>query len=882
MADPIRTTCPYCGVGCGILVTADGKIVGDPEHPANRGRLCSKGAALGETLGDGDRLLYPQIRGERASWDAALDLVAATFGHVIAADGPDAVAFYVSGQFLTEDYYVANKLMKGFIGSGNIDTNSRLCMASTVAGHVRAFGEDVVPGCYEDVEAADLVVLVGSNMAWCHPVLYQRLVAAREKRGVKIVVIDPRRTATCENADLHLALQPGSDVALFAGLLLHLAKSGVAKPGFAAGFADVVETARRSAGLLDRVAAVTDLPLADIARFYDWFSATERTVTTFSQGVNQSSAGTDKVNAIINCHLATGRIGRPGMGPLSLTGQPNAMGGREVGGLANQLATHLGFTDAAIDGVRRFWDAPRIATRPGLKAVDLFDAVLDGRVKALWILGSNPADSMPRAGRVREALAACPFVVVSDCWPTDTTALADIVLPAAGWSEKDGTVTNSERCISRQRAFRPPPGEARPDWWMLSRVAHRLGWGRAFHYAGPADIFREHAALSAFENTGMNRRLFDIGAFADLTDDAYDRLSPIQWPVRGDAGGVAGTARLRDADRCFPTEDGRGRLVATPYRAVARPVSPEWPLVLNTGRVRDQWHTMTRTGRVPRLATHSAEPFLDVHSDDAERLHLRTGSLAAVESPHGKMVLPVRVSSSQRRGEVFVPMHWTDHFSSAGPIDRLVGAAVDPVSGQPELKATPVRVAPVAPLWSGLLLRRTEAAPVSSFYWARIPIEQGHAYELRGWEPLPSGRGTEKWVAALLGSPEQAEQIIYADPAQGIFRYASLIDARLDSCLFFARNTAALPSRDIFAAMLGVEVEVGKRLGLLAGRTGSDMSLGDAGRMVCACFGVGVRTLHRAIADRKLSSVAEIGAALRAGTNCGSCVPELAAMLRRG
>ncbi|MGB7035003.1 MAG: molybdopterin-dependent oxidoreductase, partial [Xanthobacteraceae bacterium] len=433
----IRTTCPYCGVGCGLVAAADGTLSADKDHPANKGRLCSKGTALGDTLATDGRLLYPQIGGRNASWDEALDRIAAAFKQTIADHGPDALALYVSGQFLTEDYYVANKLMKGFVGSANIDTNSRLCMASSVAGHVRAFGEDIVPGCYEDIELADLVVLVGSNTAWCHPVLYQRLVAAKDARGTKIVAIDPRRTSTCDVADLHLAIRPGTDVAVFAGLLVHLVGKGACDEtwtyGFAADFPAALEAARRTAPTLAEAAAIADVAAADLGCFYDWFAATERTATLYSQGINQSSAGTDKVNAIINCHLATGRIGRPGMGPFSLTGQPNAMGGREVGGLANQLAAHMSFADPAdIDRVRRFWNAPRMATGPGLKAVDLFDAALDGKIKALWILGTNPAVSMPRAARVRAALGACPFVAVSDCWPTDTTRFADIVLPAAG------------------------------------------------------------------------------------------------------------------------------------------------------------------------------------------------------------------------------------------------------------------------------------------------------------------------------------------------------------------------------------------------------------------------------------------------------------------
>jgi len=933
-AETVRTTCPYCGVGCGLLVTPDGTIAGDPEHPANYGRLCSKGAALAGTLDDPGRLLRPQIGGGDVSWDAALDRIAGTFARTIAEFGPDAVALYVSGQFLTEDYYVANKLMKGFIGSANIDTNSRLCMASSVAGHIRAFGEDVVPGCYEDVEEADLVVLVGSNAAWCHPVLYQRLAAAKEARGTRIVVLDPRRTATCEIADLHLALRSGTDVAVFGALLLHLAESGACDRDWigsnTTGFAAALETAKSAVPSLADAARIADLSPADLTRFFNWFAATERTVTLHSQGVNQSSAGTDKVNAIINCHLATGRIGRPGMGPLSLTGQPNAMGGREVGGLANQLAAHMSFANASdVDRVRRFWRAPRMATRPGLKAVDLFDAVRDGEVKALWILGTNPAASMPRAERVRAALAACPFVVVSDCWPTDTTHFGDIVLPAAGWGEKDGTVTNSERRISRQRGFRAPAGEARPDWWMLSEVARRMGWEAAFGYHSPADIFREHAALSAFENGEPRRRLFDIGALSELDDEAYDALPPTPWPLpqdpqgwardcdlasaspprkrgsragddaatpgprfRGDdeeenrpttghfGQGAASTETRLFANGGFPTSDGRARLVPTPYRPPAAAPNASRPLLLNTGRVRDQWHTMTRTGRVPALTAHQREPLLDVHPQDAARLRLAEGGLARVVSDHGEAVLPVRLSDDQRPGEAFAPMHWTDRFCSAGPIDRLVGAARDPISGQPELKATPVTVTPIACLWHGLLLRGSEQPPCRGpFYWSRVPLPNGHASTLIGWEPLPSGRGTEAWISGLLDVPLGAELVIYADPGGGTFRYAGLVDGRLHACLFLARTAGALPSREALAVVLGTEIAPERRTGLLAVGSAGPAAGVDPGRTVCACFAVGLRTLHRTVAERRLTSVAEIGAVLRAGTNCGSCIPELNAIL---
>ena len=461
------------------------------------------------------------------AWSDALDHVAHRFQHIIARDGPGAVAFYLSGQLLTEDYYVANKLMKGFIGSANVDTNSRLCMASSVAGHRRAFGADTVPGCYEDLDEADLLVLVGSNAAWCHPVLYQRMLANKQKRGARIVVIDPRRTDTVGDDDLFLGLKPGTDTALFSGLLVYLADNGALDRDYIERHTSVSTTrmarARSMAGSVGATALATGLSEADVAAFFQMFASTPRVVTLYSQGVNQSAQGTDKVNAIVNCHLATGRIGKSGASPFSLTGQPNAMGGREVGGLANQLAAHMGFTPPDIDRVRRFWKAPRIATHEGLKAVQMFEAIARGEIKALWVMGTNPAVSLPNADAAREALKKLELFVVSENVISNDTvdAGAHVLLPAQAWGEKSGTVTNSERRISRQRAFLSAPGEARPDWWIVGEVAKRLGFGAAFDFNSAADIFREHAALSAFENDGS--RDFDIGGLKSLSDEAFRR-----------------------------------------------------------------------------------------------------------------------------------------------------------------------------------------------------------------------------------------------------------------------------------------------------------------------------------------------------------------------
>ncbi|MGD7371654.1 molybdopterin-dependent oxidoreductase, partial [Ralstonia pseudosolanacearum] len=616
-------------------------IAGDPAHPANAGRLCVKGSALGETVGLDGRLLHPAMRERtpdpdappaplrRVAWDAALDAVAQGFRRIVDEHGPDAVALYVSGQLLTEDYYLANKLMKGFIGSANIDTNSRLCMSSAVAGHKRAFGEDLVPVCYDDLEAADLIVLVGSNTAWCHPILFQRIVRVKEARPeVKVVVVDPRHTATCELADLHLPIRPGTDVRLFNGLLSFLARRGAVDRDFVdlhtSGLDDALRIADADADDVAEVARACKLKLDDLLTFYGWFADTPRTITAFSQGVNQSSAGTDKVNSIINCHLLTGRIGHAGMGPFSITGQPNAMGGREVGGLANMLAAHLELYEPRHrELVQTFWNAPRMADKVGLKAVDLFSAIEAGRVKAVWIMGTNPVVSLPDADQVRRALAKCELVVASDIVEaTDTTLLADIVLPALGWGEKNGTVTNSERRISRQRAFLPAPGEARADWDIIADVARRMGYD-GFDFKGPHDVFDEHARLSAFANGPQGvRRAFHLGGLTGLDADAYDGMAPVQWPV---TLGGAGEARLFSDGR-FAHADGRARFVPTAARAPVHAPDSDYPLILNTGRVRDQWHTMTRTGRAPKLADHVPEPFVDLHPHDALLAGVREGA----------------------------------------------------------------------------------------------------------------------------------------------------------------------------------------------------------------------------------------------------------------
>lgn len=876
-----RTTCPYCGVGCGILasVGTDGRVSvrGDPEHPANRGRLCSKGAALGETTGLEGRLLHPEVHGQRASWDVALGLVAGRFAEVIARHGPEAVAFYVSGQLLTEDYYVANKLMKGFIGAANIDTNSRLCMASAVAGHRRAFGADVVPGCYEDIERAKLVVLVGSNAAWCHPVLYQRLAQAkREHDDLKVVVIDPRRTASADIADLHLPVRLGTDAVLYNGLLVYLAEHDELNTAFVErhteGLAGALEAARASSPEVATVAAQCGLAPDEVRRFYELCARTERLVTLFSQGVNQSSSGTDKVNAIINCHLATGRIGRPGMGPLSLTGQPNAMGGREVGGLANQLAAHLELDDPAHrELARRFWSAPRVARQPGLKAVELFEAVEEGRIKALWVMATNPAVSLPDADRVRRALAKCEFVAVSDCVrDTDTTRFAHVLLPALAWGEKDGSVTNSERRISRQRAFLPEPGEARADWWIVCEVAKRLGYEAAFDYPDAAAIFREHAGLSAYGNDGA--RAFDIGALAGLDAAGYGRLASVQWPVTSERPG--GTVRFF-ADGRFCTPSGRARFVAVAPRPPAHASDADYPLALTTGRVRDHWHTLTRTGASPRLSAHTVEPYLEIGPRDAARFGLDDGGLARLVSPWGQASARVRVSSALPPGALFAPMHWNDRFTNGGCANRVVNPAVDPVSGEPEFKHTPVRVERLTPAWHGFLLSRRRLVSDAS-YWAAARGEGLWRFELAG-DAVPDD-WTRMARSLLCADDAGVEWIEYLDRAGRRYRAARLVDGRLESCLFVGPD-ARLPSRDWLQGLFALPpLDAATRTGLLAGVP--PLGQTDAGPAVCACFSVGEGAIVEAIRSG-CASVDALGERLKAGSNCGSCVPELRALLAR-
>ena len=869
------TTCPYCGVGCGVSATREQRnaservsVGGDERHPANFGRLCVKGAALADTLGERGRLLRPRLHGEECDWETAMAYMADRFAETVAAHGLDSVAFYLSGQLLTEDYYVANKLMKGFIGSGNIDTNSRLCMSSAVAAYKRALGADAVPCCYEDLEQADLVVLVGSNAAWTHPILFQRMQAA----GTRLVVIDPRATATSEMADLHLAITPGSDAALFSGLLRYLWEKNHLHQAFIArhtdGFNEAAHAAQR--WTLKKTAQTCGVEVQQLQGFYRLFARTEKTVSFYSQGINQSCSGTDKNNAIINCHLATGRIGVPGAGPFSITGQPNAMGGREVGGLANMLAAHMDFTPEDIDRVGRFWHTGNVARQPGLKAVELFRAVERGEIKAIWIMATNPAVSMPDAARITRALQKCPLVVVSDCVAdTDTARCADLLLPATTWGEKNGTVTNSERRISRQRGFLTPPGAARHDWQIICDLAARLGHAEHFSYTHPVQIFREHAALSGFENSGA--RAFDISALATLTERQYDQLQPMQWPVN--AASPEGRARLLE-DQKFFTISGRAQFVPIHPRAPQQQRSEEFPLWLNSGRMRDQWHTMTRTGRARKLLDHSELPEIQLNPADAAQRGISGGQLVEVTSARGHMRGRAAVTAAQKCGEVFAPIHWSESLAGDSRVSALAEPVVDPQSGQPEFKQIAVQLHPLSVHTYLCLVCKTSAATQLQLllphvdglvHWYRVPCDGGYRYEIAlaqrpdcralAGEILVGVDETQHWRQLQLPSAER--WLVHTDELQLL--------------IFTADEWRQLPDRPALEKCL-LQPLPESPAQLLRNVT-------PTAQMVCTCMQVSREQIEAAIAEGA-DSVEVLGEQLGCGTNCGSCKPEIASLLR--
>lgn len=898
-----QTTCPYCGVGCGVTAhvtptTSGPKVTveGDIKHPSNYGKLCIKGSNLADTLGLETRLLHPMLgrkdQREVTDWNTATSTIAHKFQQYIEQYGRDSIAFYVSGQLLTEDYYVVNKFVKGYLGTANIDTNSRLCMSSAVAAHKRAFGEDLVPASYEDFEYTDMVVLVGSNTVWCHPVLYQRIMKAREQRDLFVVVIDPRFTSTCEAADLHLPILPGQDVALFNGLLQYLYQHGDVDQEFVAAHTQGLEQAFASStaeASIKDVAARTGISTAKLSQFFEKFAQIDKVMTLFSMGVNQSSRGVDKANSIINCHLLTGKIGKLGAAPFSMTGQPNAMGGREVGGLANMLAAHLDLENLEHQQlVQNFWQSPYIAKQAGFKAVDLFQAVESGKIKAIWIMATNPVVSLPDADQVKRALDKCEFVVVSDiCQDTDTTQYADVLLPALGWGEKDGTVTNSERRISRQHAFLDAPGEAKADWWAIAQVAKQMGF-RGFDFHNSHEIFKEHAELSAYQNVEISQRLetpyfryFNLQGLSNLTTQEYDKLEPVQWPVWDKQQPVKSVARLF-AQGQFSHADGKAKFIATTAIDPVNQVSSEYPLILNTGRIRDQWHTMSRTGLSANLSTHRAEPYCEIHPNDALKYGIQDGELVEVRSEWGQCILRAQVSDNIRRGQVFAPIHWNDQVASDARIGKLVNPVVDAISGEPEFKHTPVLIQPFHTQWQGVLyVREGFESYVQSFidksiWWTKVKAVRATRYEIADRQKFSTT--TEQLKSLLPFTEEDFEWLNLDDQTAHISHSVVLQDGKLIASLYIAPKEL-LPDREWLSGLFQRKrLSAMHRKALLAGQAIS-MSKSE-GELVCSCFKVGKNRIIQTIKEKNITNEKQVTACLKAGGNCGSCLPEIRGLIK--
>ncbi|GAB3625886.1 nitrate reductase [Pandoraea terrae] len=891
MTTVTRSTCCYCGVGCGMLIESeDGRITGvkgDPDHPANYGRLCSKGMTLPLTAQSTvNRALVPEMRATRdaareaVGWDLALDTVAARFAGIIERHGPDAVAFYVSGQLLTEDYYVFNKLAKGLVRTNNIDTNSRLCMSSAVSGYKMAFGADGPPTCYDDLEAARTVLFAGSNMAYAHPVLFRRLEEAKTRDpSIKWIVVDPRRTDTAAMADLHLAIEPGTDVALFHGMLHHLIWDGRVDRAFidahTEGF-DALKAIVRD--YPPRFAAeLCGIEERDLLQAAEWFGASEAALSLYCMGLNQSSHGTDKNLALIALHLATRQIGRPGAGPFSLTGQPNAMGGREVGGLATMLAAHrdIGNPDHRAE-VEALWGVRGLSARPGLPAVDMFDAVRDGRIKAIWIACTNPAHSMPDNTRVREALANAEFVVVQEAFlNTDTVPYADVVLPASSWGEKAGTVTNSERRISRVRAAIPAPGQARPDWWIVTEVAKRLAahMGASverFAFASPEAVFDEHRALTV-------GRDLDIGG---LSYAKLEAQGPQQWPYTADA--ASGQAR-RYADGVFATANGRARFHPVTYQPVAEKADPRFPFHLLTGRLRDQWHGMTRTGRVGRLFEHAPEPMLTMRREDAVRRGFREGDLVNVASRRGELVLALQLSDEVASGTVFAPMHWSGQFMNRGGINETTLAAVDPHSAQPELKHAAVRIGPARLPWRLMAAKRGDPLAMQAAVQPLLAERRYAAVRIEGDDLLviraADTNAPAQWVERLhdaLGLPRNEALLQYRDAQRSLDKRVAWRDTYVDGFLTahaIEGDAAGNAGGDILMERLRANAPwQGPRHAVFIGSAAA----APRDRTVCQCKGVSASQITTAVAAG--ADIDALKAKLGCGTVCGSCGPELRRM----
>ncbi len=929
-----RSTCPYCGVGCGVVIESDGARItgvrGDPDHPANFGRLCTKGSTLHLTataeVTMQTRLLQPMRRAARGAepaaitWDDALDTATDKFAQVIRDHGPDAVGFYISGQLLTEDYYVFNKLAKGLIGTNNIDTNSRLCMSSAVAGYKKTLGADAPPACYDDFKHAQCLFIVGSNTAWAHPILFRRIEdAKRENPAMKIVVVDPRRTDTCEIADLHLAIQPGTDVMLFHGMLHLMLWEGWTDQAYIAahttGFDALKATVRDCTP--ERVAQVCGIDPAALLEATRLFATSAATLSLYCQGLNQSSSGTAKNASLVNLHLSTAQIGRVGAGPFSLTGQPNAMGGREVGGMANLLGGHRDLANPAHRAeVAALWglgEGQEVPAAPGKTAIEMFQAAADGEIRALWISCTNPAQSMPDQATVRRALERCEFIVVQEAFATTATChYADLLLPATTWGEKIGTVTNSERRISRVRPAVPAPGAARHDWSAVVDFARRVEArlpARASSTLFPYEIDTAAGAEAIWTEHRESTRGRDLD-ITGLSWPMLDALGPQQWPLPEGHG--AGRARLYE-DGMFPTADGRARFFDAAYKPVAEAREARFPFSLNTGRLRDQWHGMSRTGTLGRLFGHMPEPAVQMHPQDMARRQIRNGDLVQVSSRRGSLVLPAQGSTEVGMSQAFIPMHWGEEHLSGRSSDgqRLAGVnalttpAFCPDSKQPELKHAAVRIAKAELAWSLLAVAWLPAGHVldvlrelrglmPDFAFANcVPFGAGgplHAGTAERNGVLFRAAGQAPAADALLARIESllaldsADTLRYADPRHGQRRAMRLVragdEARLEGFLLAGDIRAEAWIKALLQDQLPAQA-FGRQL-LRPGAT-APVGVASRGKTVCSCFGVTDVDIAARLPqctgndDQRLAA---LQSTLRCGTNCGSCIPELRRRLR--
>lgn len=875
----VSTTCAYCGVGCGVDVSVnqDGfpeSLEGTREHPANFGRLCVKGTHLLDTLRTSDqetgRLTSPLIKGQEVSWSQASSAVADKLSSFIKEHGPDAVAFYVSGQLLTEDYYVANKLMKGYIGSANIDTNSRLCMSSAVAGYKRAFGEDVVPCDYSDLEKTNLLILVGSNAAWTHPVLFQRVERIKKQRpDLKIVVIDPRKTASVSIADLHLQLAPGSDSAIFNGLLNFIACNDALDTDFVLRHTEGFETALSEAKKwsVSHTAKFCDVSEAQLTQFYQWFCQTQQAITFYSMGINQSSSGVDKCNSIINCHLATGALLKPGSGPFSITGQPNAMGGREVGGLANQLAAHLDIENSEHrEKVQAFWQSPTICTQQGAKAVDMFDDIASGKIKAVWVMATNPVVSLPNRKRIEQALEHCECVIVSDCVDkNDTIEYADIVLPATGWAEKDGTVTNSERRISRQRAIMQPYGEARHDWQIMCDVAKKMGFD-GFDFAHQSDVFDEWARMTAQVNASAMQ--LNLAPLVGLGERAYNQMQPVQWPFN-----ASGESVKPFANKQFSTASGKAQFISITPTLPKLPPCETYPLVMNSGRMRDQWHTMTRTGRASQLSQHTPFSTVVLHPEVALQHQIDEGDVVVATSEFGEAKAYAQLSDSVRKDSCFMPIHFNQQVSSSAAVSALYSSVVDPISGQPESKQVPVSLYKQTFKQYVSVFSQTDLG-VDEDFWVKAKRNQSEHYEI-GMEV--DSFSLHNWSQNIVA---QSNNLVgeWISASQGGTQVSMLM---LNKELVFISFSFSNRKDQLSLPVGWVEASFGGKLNLQIINSLLQAKPDEAflkGKLVCSCFKVHEKEIEEAI-ELGATSVGELGNSLKCGTNCGSCKSELQQMI---